>query len=85
LGVGDCDGLLRSIEAIGLRKEISGEVWLALSGVLGVLFGIVLILQPQVGVVTLAWIIAGYALLLGIFELLLGFELRSAGHARLTG
>jgi uncharacterized membrane protein HdeD (DUF308 family) len=76
-------GILRIIEAIRLRKQISGEVWLALSGVLGVLFGIVLILQPQVDVVTLASIIAGYALLLGIFEILLGFELRSVSHARL--
>jgi uncharacterized membrane protein HdeD (DUF308 family) len=78
-------GILRIAEAIRLRKQISGELWLVLSGVLGVLFGVVLILQPRVGVVTLASIIAGYALLLGIFEILLGFELRSVGHARLPG
>jgi uncharacterized membrane protein HdeD (DUF308 family) len=78
-------GLLRILEAIRLRKEISGEIWLVLSGILGVLFGLVLILRPMVGVITLAWIIAGYALLLGVLEILLGFELRSAGHARLAG
>jgi uncharacterized membrane protein HdeD (DUF308 family) len=78
-------GILRIVEAIRLRKQISGELWLALSGVLGVLFGVVLLLQRGIGVVTLAWIIAGYALLLGVFEILLGLELRSAGHARLAG
>jgi len=77
-------GLLRIFEAIRLRKEISGEVWLALSGVLGVLFGLLLIFRPMAGVITLAWIIAGYALLLGILEILLGFELRSMGHSRLA-
>ena len=77
-------GLLRIFEAIRLRKQISGELWLVLSGVLGVLFGLVLLFQPIVGVITLAWIIAGYALLLGICEILLGFELRSWGHSRLA-
>jgi uncharacterized membrane protein HdeD (DUF308 family) len=77
-------GILRIAEAIRLRKEISGGVWLALSGVLGVLFGLLLILRPAVDVITLAWIIAGYALLLGIFEIMLGVELRSVGHVRLA-
>ena len=77
-------GLLRIFEAIRLRKEISGVVWLALSGVLGVLFGLVLIFRPMVGILTLASIIAGYALLLGVLEILLGFDLRSVGHARLA-
>src|SRR5215467_1831080 len=69
-------GILRIVEAIRLRKEISGEIWLALSGVVTVIFGILLILRPIVGVVALAWVIAGYALLLGLFEILLGCELR---------
>jgi uncharacterized membrane protein HdeD (DUF308 family) len=69
-------GLLRIAEAIRLRKEISGEIWLALSGVVTVIFGIILILRPIVGVIGLAWVIAGYALLLGLFEILLGCELR---------
>jgi uncharacterized membrane protein HdeD (DUF308 family) len=53
-------GILRIAEDIHLRKEISGEIWLALSGVLGVLFGLLLILRPVVGVIGLAGIIAGY-------------------------
>jgi hypothetical protein len=38
----------------------------------------------MVGEITLAWIIAGYAVFLGIMEVLPGFELRSLGHGRHT-
>jgi uncharacterized membrane protein HdeD (DUF308 family) len=70
-------GFLRIAAAIRLRKEISGEVWLALSGVLAVLFALMLIMRPVVGVLGLVWLIAGYALVLGVFEIMLGVELRS--------
>ena len=62
--------------AIRLRKEISGEVWLALSGGLSVLFALMLMMRPAVGAVGLIWAIAGYALILGVFEVMLGVELR---------
>jgi len=71
-------GLLRIVVAIHLRKEISGELWLALSGVLSVLFALMLMLRPDVGAIGLVWVIAGYALVLGLFEIMLGVELRSA-------
>ena len=57
-------GELRIAEAIRLRKEIRGEVWLALSGVVTVVFGLMLLLRPVAGLIALAWIIAAYALLL---------------------
>jgi len=69
-------GFLRIVEAILLRKEISGEMWLALSGVVAILFAVTLMMQPRMGAVALIWLIAGYALVTGIFEVLLGIELR---------
>jgi uncharacterized membrane protein HdeD (DUF308 family) len=72
-------GILRIAEAIRLRKEISGEIWLALSGVITVVFGVFLMLRPAAELVSLAWVIAAYAVLLGLFEILLGLELRTAG------
>ena len=74
-------GILRIVEAIRLRKEISGEVWLALSGVVTVLFGVVLMLRPLAGVIALTWVIAGYALIFGLFEIMLGWELRALRQA----
>jgi uncharacterized membrane protein HdeD (DUF308 family) len=58
-----------------------GEVWLALSGVLSVLFALMLMVRPAVGALALVWVIAGYALILGVFEIILGVELRGARTA----
>ena len=69
-------GFLRIIEAILLRKEISGEMWLALSGVVAILFAVTLMMQPRMGAVAMIWLIAGYALVTGIFEILVGIEVR---------
>ena len=74
-------GILRIFEAIRLRKEISGEVWLALSGVVLILFAFMLRLRPVLGTFDLAWVIGGCALLFGLFEIMLGRELRSMQHA----
>ncbi len=74
-------GFLRIAAAIRLRKEISGEVWLALSGVLSVLFALMLMVRPAMGALALVWVIAGYALILGVFEVILGFELRGVRTA----
>ena len=76
-------GILRIAEAIRLRKEISGEVWLALSGVVTILFGVLLMLRPVIGLIGLASLIAGYAVILGLFEILLGWELRGLRNTRI--
>lgn len=70
-------GFLRIVAAIHLRKQISGEVWLALSGLLSVLFAITLMLRPAVGTLVLVWVIAGYALAMGVMLIMLGIELRT--------
>ena len=69
-------GFLRIAAAIRLRKEISGEVWLALSGVLAILFAVMLMFRPLLGALSLIWVIAGFAMILGITLIMLGFELR---------
>jgi uncharacterized membrane protein HdeD (DUF308 family) len=69
-------GFLRIVAAIRLRKEITGELWLVLSGVFAILFALMLMARPLIGAVTLIWVIGGFAFILGIFQVLLGFELR---------
>jgi uncharacterized membrane protein HdeD (DUF308 family) len=70
-------GVLRIVAAIRLRKEISGEVWLALSGLASVVFAFMIMLRPAAGALALVWVIAGYALVLGASLVMLGLELRS--------
>jgi uncharacterized membrane protein HdeD (DUF308 family) len=72
-------GVLQIIGAIKLRQEIEGEWLLIASGVLSVLFGIVVILFPGAGALSLALVIGAFAVAYGV--LLIGFALRLKKHA----
>ena len=65
--------------AIQLRKEIQGEGWLILSGILSVLFGVIVFAQPGIGIATLMIIIAIFAILIGILLIVLSLKLRKSG------
>jgi uncharacterized membrane protein HdeD (DUF308 family) len=69
-------GILEVVAAIRLRQEIQGEFWLALTGVLSVIAGVLMFVFPDVGAVTIVWIIGAYALLFGIMLLVLAWKLR---------
>ncbi len=71
-------GISRIAMAIQLRKEITGEGWLALSGVLGVLFGIIIISNPAIGVATFMYTLAFFALAIGLLLILLSFKVKNA-------
>jgi uncharacterized membrane protein HdeD (DUF308 family) len=70
-------GILEVVAAIRLRREITNEWFLALSGFLSVAVGVLLIAQPLAGSVAIVWIIGAYALIAGVLWILLGFRLRS--------
>ncbi len=54
-------GILRIILAMRLRKEIDGELWMALSGLAGIAFGLVMVARPGVIALTAMWLV-GYGL-----------------------
>jgi uncharacterized membrane protein HdeD (DUF308 family) len=69
-------GVLRIVEAIRLRREISGEFWLGLSGLVSVAFALVVMLRPMAGALAMIRVIGAYALILGASEIMLAFRLR---------
>lgn len=69
-------GAAQIFGAIRLRKDIDGEWFLILSGVLSVAFGALLIAQPSDGAAAIVWMIGLFAVLLGIVYLLFGLTLR---------
>lgn len=68
---------LEIITAIQLRREIKGEFWLGLGGVLSILFGIALIVAPGAGILSPLWLLAFYAMMFGVMMSVLGFRLRN--------
>src|SRR5208282_650806 len=68
-------GVLEIASAMRLRKELSGEFWLLLSGILSIAFAVVLMWYPAAGAVALVWIIGAYAIGFGIVLIALGLKL----------
>ena len=73
-------GVLEIAAAIRLRREIQGEWLLILSGLLSVVFGVVLVARPGAGALALLWLIAWFAIAFGVVLVILAFKAR--GFAR---
>ncbi len=69
-------GALEIWGAIQLRKEIEGEWWLILSGLLSIAFGILLVARPGAGALALVWLIGSFAILHGCILIALALRLK---------
>jgi uncharacterized membrane protein HdeD (DUF308 family) len=72
-------GVLEIVAAIRLRNEITNEWGLGLGGLVSIVLGVVLFLQPAAGGLAIIWIIAAYALIFGVLLVILGFRLKNWG------
>jgi uncharacterized membrane protein HdeD (DUF308 family) len=70
-------GAMEIAAAIRLRRQITGEWVLALSGVLSILFGILLLAFPGAGALTVVLWIGAYATVFGMLLIALGIRLRT--------
>lgn len=69
-------GLLEIVAAIRLRKEIEGEFWLGLTGLVSIAFGLLLMARPGQGILTVIWLVAVYAIASGVTLIALAFRVR---------
>jgi len=69
-------GVLEIVAAVRLRKVITNEWWLALGGVLSIVFGAFIAAAPGAGALALVFWIGAYALIFGVLLVGLGFRLR---------
>jgi len=63
--------------AIKLRRELKGECFLVLMGLASIIFAVLLLWNPGPGALALLWLIASYAIVLGVLAIFFGFRLRS--------
>jgi len=70
-------GATEIVAAIRLRREIKGEWFLILMGIVSVIFAIMLLWNPLPGALALVWLIGSYAIVFGVLGIIFGFRLRS--------
>jgi uncharacterized membrane protein HdeD (DUF308 family) len=63
--------------AVKLRREIKGEWFLILMGLASLVFAGLLLWNPIAGAAALVWLIAWYAVVVGVLGIVFGFRLRS--------
>lgn len=68
-------GVYRIVFALRVRKEIQGEWMIALSGVLAIVLGVLLVAYPVAGLLTLAIWIGAAALVYGVLQLVAGIRM----------
>jgi len=73
-------GALMLASAFTLKKD-HGRWWLALGGIASLIFGVLLVIEPLVGVVVLVMWLGAYALIFGVVLLVLAFQLHSKYEA----
>jgi uncharacterized membrane protein HdeD (DUF308 family) len=80
LNDGGHPNVLRIISAIRLRREISGEFWMVLSGLAAVVFAFLVMERPAAGALAMVWMIGWFAVVMGSMLVMLGFKLHSLGR-----
>jgi uncharacterized membrane protein HdeD (DUF308 family) len=79
------NGIMEIYYAIKLRKEIKGEWLLILAGILSVIFGGLLLINPLAGALVLILWIASFAIVFGILLIILAFKMKRLGTLEPVG
>ena len=70
-------GASEIVMAVKLRHEIKGEWLLILMGLASIVFTVLLLWNPVAGAAAVIWLIAWYAVVLGILAIFFGFRLKT--------
>jgi uncharacterized membrane protein HdeD (DUF308 family) len=74
-------GVLEIAAAVELRKVIQREWMLILGGLASIGFGLAVFLFPIAGALAVVWLIASYAVVYGVLQIVLAMESRNWGNA----
>ncbi|MFC5606066.1 HdeD family acid-resistance protein [Variovorax soli] len=74
-------GIYRIVFAVRVRKQIEGEWWIGLSGLLSIVLGVLFFAYPAAGLVSVTVWIGAFVLLYGVFQLMAALRVRKLGAA----
>ncbi|QJW34907.1 HdeD family acid-resistance protein [Cellulosimicrobium protaetiae] len=73
-------GLFQTVASLDLRKiPGSGWGWGVFAGVLGLVFGLLVLFNVNAGLVSIVWLLALFAIVWGVMLIAFGFQIRSLG------
>lgn len=70
-------GILEIAAAFAIRGFAAREWALGIAGVLSIIFGILLIIRPGAGILTILWLVGIYSIIFGILFIVRAFQMRS--------
>lgn len=70
------DGLFAIVAAIRGIHEGERWGWMMFEGIVGIIIGLVVLLNPSIGALALTWLVAAWALSTGVLEIIAGIRLR---------
>jgi len=70
-------GIFEIVAAIRLRKEIQGEWMLILLGILSVIFGAIVLMNPLLALATLLPVVAAFAVIYGVIMIFIAFRVKN--------
>src|ERR1043165_5474058 len=73
-------GVLEIVAAVRLRKVITNEWLLILSGIASLFIGFIILVKPGAGALALIWWIGAFALVFGVLLISLAFRMRNLGR-----
>jgi uncharacterized membrane protein HdeD (DUF308 family) len=75
-------GVMEVYTAWRIRREVSGEWIIALTGIVRTVIGLIVLAMPVIGAILTATLLAVYAIVAGVTALTLGWRLRSLRASR---
>jgi uncharacterized membrane protein HdeD (DUF308 family) len=73
-------GIMQLVAAFQMRGIQSGMWWVGISGVISIMFGILVVVAPGAGALALLWVIGLFAIAFGVMLIVFGLQVRRYGR-----
>jgi uncharacterized membrane protein HdeD (DUF308 family) len=74
-------GILELVAPLSFPMSVGRGLLFVLSGIVSIVFGVLIAAQPAAGLLTLVWLIGLYAIIVGIMSIVVYFESRSVASS----
>jgi uncharacterized membrane protein HdeD (DUF308 family) len=73
-------GIIEFVVAVS-HRDMPGRGWRIFMGILGFIAGLIVLAEPGISLVTLAWVLGIWLVVYGIMEIVVSLQVRKLEHA----